>query len=373
MSDKGYFSEWPIGGPNGSRDPPLPCRDLRALCEDAQVVCLASCEPRSCGFGKDMDRALYLPTDLMARKQRCTIISCRRVLSTSRSPLSASSPLRSYGGSPPQTRAIRCPLTASWWPDAQRPQGWVSAQRLPCCLSPAHPLCEGLVRLPLRPFASASSAGGSPPLTQHFPCTQVRRHIQQSSKLCQCSPAEGHCPASFGSVLPLSMQACSKPQPSHCLFFPAQVPFYHCPLPPWPSTGSMHGGQEDIPPREPPNKRVKTARDYARESRRPDKWSRKRAKEDGQRAQSSRPKEPSTPRRITLFSSPYTSCRPPPPPPSRTHSSSSELGQAAELGQDIPQPRTPAEEMVEILPEQDIPAPRTPQDLEVEMVNARQR
>ena len=45
------------------------------------------------------------------------------------------------------------------------------------------------------------------------------------------------------------------------------------------------------------------------------------------------------------------------------------LGQAAELGQDIPQPRTPAEEMVEILPEQDIPAPRTPQDLEVEMVN----
>ena len=207
----------------------------------------------------------------MAHKQRCTIISCRRVLSTSCSSPSVSSPLWSYGGSPPQLQAIRCPLTASWRPDTQRPQWWVSAQHLPCCLSPAHPLCEGLVILPLWPFAPASSAGGSPPLAQHFPCTQVRWRNQQSGGLCQHSPAEGHCSASFGSILPLSLQACTKPHPSPCLFFPAQVPFSHCPLPPWPSTGTMHGGQEDIPSREPPNKRVKTARDYARESRRPDK------------------------------------------------------------------------------------------------------
>ena len=71
--------------------------------EAAQVVCLASCEPRSCGFGKDIDRALYLPTDLMARKQRCTIISCRRV------------PLRK-----PELSGAHSPLLGGWTLSALR-------------------------------------------------------------------------------------------------------------------------------------------------------------------------------------------------------------------------------------------------------------
>ena len=150
----------------------------------------------------------------MAHKQRCTIISCRRVLSTSCSSPSVSSPLRSYGGSPPQLQAIRCPLTASWRPDTQRPQWWVSAQHLPCCLSPAHPLCEGLVILPLWPFAPASSVSLHPgPLAQ--PAVRRALPVQPSGRTLLCKLWVHSAPFSAGlhqtASFSLPILSCSSP------------------------------------------------------------------------------------------------------------------------------------------------------------------
>ena len=219
-------------------------------------------------------------------------------------------------------------------------------------------------------------AGGSPPLTHmsQSPSSQAWWHV----KLLNNFRAAGPQFARDGTFRPSHCHACTEQATFYCLVCSAQTVFQINLQPCWRPLRKMADDQADTATAEPPPKRLKTARDYAREARRPDKRSRQLAKAAGKGGAGSwttRPRTPATSRPITVYSTPPASSWPPPEPPSRPCRSLN----AVERG--VPEPRTPTEETEDVLVEDDhvlpaeentVPAPSTPPvvpDQEVEVVS----
>ena len=124
---------------------------------------------------------------------------------------------------------------------------------------------------------------------------------------------------------------------------------------------AMEGDSGGHDPDDRQYKRLKTARDYEREARRPDKQTRKKIKEARERHRSEQ-RTPRTPRPLTVFSAPRAAAWPPPAPPAQPRRRSRDSAHEPS----IPEPRTPTEELEEVVPDPDhprtvsVPAPCTP-------------